>query len=411
MKTDASDIEIPPPAGFNPWRGRIMLLSLAHAMGTGCYLSIMAMGPLIREDMGISAAQFGFFMSAIFSAQLISAMPSGTITDRMGVGWTLFGALIMMMTGTLLFAYVESFYPALAATFLIGLGYSFVNPATAKGVVRWFPAHWRGTAMGLKQLGVPLGGVLGAGGGALAAYVDWRIVLVGAAALALVVAMFWLPLTRKPNSGGGGFRVIVRDLKTVVTNRNMNVICISSSAFNAGQSCLFTYMALFLRDAAQASQLVAAMGVAFAQSACAIGRVGYSFLSDRYFGARRKWMVVAVIVAGAVACGVTYFVNPAWPHWGLMILAVAMGGTIAAYAALILSMAAESVPSSLVGSAIGYNALAWSVGGIAGPPLFGWVLDMSGNTYGYAWMTIAVIMLLGAAVLAQAFREGKQPDL
>ena len=42
---------------------------------------------------------------------------------------------------------------------LSGLAYGFVNPATSKGVLDWIPAHRRGTAMGLKQSGVPFGGV------------------------------------------------------------------------------------------------------------------------------------------------------------------------------------------------------------------------------------------------------------
>ena len=88
-----------------------------------------------------------------------------------------------------------------------------------------------------------------------------------------------------------------------------------------------------------------------------------------------------------------------------MLLASVMGGTIASYAALILSMTAETAPPSLVGSAIGYNAVAWSVGGVIGPPLFGQILDWSNNDYGLAWVAMGIIMLIGAAVMASNFRE------
>jgi len=393
------------PPGVNPWRARIILLSLAHTVGTSCYLSIMAMGPVIRDDLGISATEFGFFMSAVFGAQLISAMPSGAITDRLGVGWTLSGSMIIMMVGSIMFSFAESFYPAIAAAFLMGLGYSFVNPATAKGVMRWFPVKWRGTAMGLKQLGVPLGGVLGAGGGVMAAYIDWRIVLWIAAGMTFVTALLWLPLTRKPTRGSGGIKSILSDLKVVVTNRNMNVIFISCAMFNTSQSSLSAYIALFMRDAAQASQPMAAIAVAFAQSASAFGRFGFSYLSDAVFGGRRKVVVISVVLAGGLSCGAAYFVNPDWPYWGLMLLASVMGGTIASYAALILSMTAETAPPSLVGSAIGYNAVAWSVGGVIGPPLFGQILDWSNNDYGLAWVAMGIIMLIGAAVMASNFSE------
>lgn len=408
MTPDTPPASPPPmPTGFNPWRARIFLLSLVHTVGTSCYLSIMAMAPVIRGDLAISAAEFGFFMSVVFGAQLLSALPSGAITDRMGVGWTLFCSMILMTAGTMLFAVSPAFMPALAAAFLIGLGYSFVNPATAKGVMRWFPAEWRGTAMGLKQLGVPLGGVLGAGGGVLAAYIDWRIVLWIASALTFLTALAWLPLTRRPHAGTGGMRQIVADLKSVVTNRNMNVICISAVLYNTGQSSLFTYMALFLRDAAQASQPVAALGVAFAQGASALGRVSFSYLSDVFFAGRRKGVTVAVVSAGSLVCLMTIFVNPGWPYWGLMLLAAVMGGTVASYAALVLSMTAETVPPEMIGSGIGYNAVAWSIGGAVGPPLFGLILDMSANNYGLAWSIIGAVMFIGAIVMWREFREKK----
>lgn len=401
----ATDLPTGLPPGVNPWRGRIFLLSLVHTVGTACYLSIMAMGPIIREDLDITAAQFGFFMSAVFGAQLFSAIPSGIITDRLGVGWTLFGAMLTMFSGTLFFSIAEDFEAALIAAFLIGLGYSFVNPATAKGVVRWFPPQWRGTAMGLKQLGVPLGGVIGAGGGALAAFMDWQNVLWIAATMTFIAALMWLPLTRKPSWGVGGMHAIIRDLKIVLANRNMNAICCSCIFLNTGQSSLFAYTALFLRDAAQASQPVAALGVAFAQGASAFGRVGFSYLSDTVFEGRRKGVVAGVIFVGVIACVVAYFVNPSWPHWGLMLLVTVMGGTLASYAALILAMTAESVPENLVGSAIGFNGVAWSIGGMVGPPLFGQILDMTGNQYGMSWLIVAVLMLIGAFVLLVFAKE------
>lgn len=407
----SSDNETTPPAaspsGFNPWRTRIFLLSLVHTVGTSCYLSVMAMGPVIREDLAISAAEFGLFMSMVFGAQLLSALPSGAVTDRMGVGWTLFGSMMTMSLGTMLFALSDTFLPALGASFLIGLGYSFVNPATAKGVMRWFPPAWTGTAMGMKQLGVPLGGVLGAGGGVLAAFVDWRSVLWIAVAMTFLTALAWLPLTRRPHGGTGGMRQIIADLRTVVTNRNMNVICISAIMFNTGQSSLFTYMALFLKDVAQASQPVAALGVAFAQGTSAIGRVGFPYISDVFLGGRRKGITVAVVASCVAVCAVTLFVNPAWPYWSLMVMASVMGLAMASYAALVLSMTAETVPSELVGSGIGYNAVAWSIGGAVGPPLFGLILDHSGMNYGLAWTVIGGVMFCGAMFMWRQFREGK----
>jgi cyanate permease len=34
-----------------------------------------------------------------------------------------------------------------------------------------------------------------------------------------------------------------------------------------------------------------------------------------------------------------------------------------------------------------------------GPPLFGKILDMTGNQYGISWIVVAVLMLIGAIAL------------
>ncbi|CAN0332898.1 unnamed protein product, partial [Chrysoparadoxa australica] len=61
----------------SPWRGRVILLLAVHLVGTAGYMSVMAMAPLIRNDLSLSAVDFGFFMSAFFASQMFTALPSG----------------------------------------------------------------------------------------------------------------------------------------------------------------------------------------------------------------------------------------------------------------------------------------------------------------------------------------------
>ena len=48
----------------------------------------------------------------------------------------------------------------LAAMLFMGWAYAVVNPATARGILEWFPPRRRATAMGVKQAGVVLKYVL-----------------------------------------------------------------------------------------------------------------------------------------------------------------------------------------------------------------------------------------------------------
>ena len=73
----------------NPWRTRIAILLGAHAVGTLHSVSVLALAPVIRPDLGLSFAQFGLLMTAYSAGQVTGSVPSGAYVDRVGVGWGL----------------------------------------------------------------------------------------------------------------------------------------------------------------------------------------------------------------------------------------------------------------------------------------------------------------------------------
>ncbi len=87
----------------NPWRGRIMLLTLVHVVGTIGYTSVMTMAPVIRVDLDLNATQVGSFMSAFYFALTLGAIPAGALADRLGVALSLSLASFLMAVGAGLF--------------------------------------------------------------------------------------------------------------------------------------------------------------------------------------------------------------------------------------------------------------------------------------------------------------------
>jgi len=51
------------PAG-NPWTTRLPILMAAHVVGTLHITTLLVMGPVIKEDLQLSFAQFGFLVTA-----------------------------------------------------------------------------------------------------------------------------------------------------------------------------------------------------------------------------------------------------------------------------------------------------------------------------------------------------------
>lgn len=396
-----------PDSGANPWRGLIVLLTLAHVVGTVGYISVMAMAPVIRAELDLNATQIGSFMSAFYFALAISAMPSGMWADRVGVGRALVAAMALMALGAFGFALVVGYPAGVAACFVMGLGYGLVNPATAKGVLEGFSARQRATAMGVKQMGVPIGGLLASGLAAGSEVIPWRWTLIGVGVVTLMVGVaWWMRRGTRPPLPLGGRRGALADIRAVFVNRNMVVINLGGFNFNAAQQSVTTYLTLFLRDAAGASQPFASFCLGAMQVAGASGRVLWALISDRLAGGRRKGVMVAMMAIGAAACALAALVGPMWAAWALVGIAMMAGASILAYAPIIHTICAEAVEPRQAGAAIGSNLLATALGGAVGPLLFGAIVDATGG-YASSWWVTGAIVALGVAMVAMGLRENK----
>lgn len=389
----------------NPWKTRIAIITLVHVIGTVHIVSIMAMAPVIQPDLGLSVTQFGFLITAYYGGQVVGSFPAGGLVDRAGVGWALVLALLVLMVGTLIFIQATGFGLAAAATAVMGLGYSITNPATAKAVLTWFRAERRATVMGVKQTGVPAGGVLAAANGALVTVVGWQAILWVVVAVTVVGALLCLRLVERPAPGTAVTRRgAMADLAQVLRDRNLGVVFWSNACFNMGQATFFGYLTIFMREAAQASQPVAGLCLGIAQAISAVGRIGWGVVSDFLFAGRRKVLVVGMCGAAAVLLAAMAAVAPGWGVVVGIVLALLLGLTVASFAPLVQILSAEAAEPRLAGAATGYGLMGTSLGGMIGPPLFGAVVDLSGE-FAYGWLVTAGLMAAGTILLGRRFTE------
>ena len=397
--------------GDNPWTSRLSLLVLTHVSGTISIVSVLAMAPVMTRDLSLSAAEFGFFITAYYGAQAVCSIPAGGLVDRIGVGWALVVCHAVMAAGALLFSQAGNFAVALMALAVMGMGYSISNPATARGVFEWFPVERRATAMGIKQVGVPLGGIFGAANGALVTVAAWGDIMMGVAGLILLNGVMCLRLARLPRSGegaGGGEgesrQRPLANILEIMKDGNINRFVILNGLYNFGQTNFFAFLTLFMREVAQASQPVASLAIGIAQAASAFARIGWGVVSDFVFSGRRKGLAVAAGAAAAVGLALLVLVGPG-PGIALGLgLALLLGLTVASFAPLMQTLAVESTEPRLAGSSLGYNMFGTHIGGMVGPPVFGAIVDATG-TYGAGWLATAAVMLAGTLLLAFGFRE------
>lgn len=387
------------------WVARISILTLAHVAGTVPIVSVMAMAPVIQSELGLSVTEVGLLVSGYYFAQTLGAVPAGGLVDRIGVGRALLTSHVLLIAGALAFSRAESFSGAVTATVVMGFGYSIVNPSTATGILTWFSARRRATAMGVKQTGVPVGGVLAAANGALVTLFSWQSIFVAVACLIFVNGLLCLLLVEPLHRGARpSTAAAIRRMLQVGRVTNIRVLFFANIPWNMGQTNFYAYLTIFMREAAGASQPVAGLVLGLAQLSSALGRIGWGVVSDTLFRGARKWIIVGLCGVSAVLMLAMAAVQPGIGLWLGVVLAFGLGITIASYPTLAQTLAVESVEPGQSGAALGYSLMGTSIGGVVGPPIFGAVVDYTGD-FADGWITTAIFVALGTLMVALMVRE------
>jgi predicted MFS family arabinose efflux permease len=390
------------------WGARIAILTMAHVMGTLPIVSVMAMAPVIQADLGLSVTQVGLLVSGYYAAQTIGAVPAGGLVDRIGVGRALLTSHGLLIAGALIFSRAQGFAGAVAATVVMGFGYSIINPSTATGVLTWFSERRRATAMGVKQTGVPIGGVLAAANGALVTLFSWQSIFVTVACVIFANGLLCMLLVEaRHQTAHESITATIRRMLRVGRITNIRILFLANIPWNMGQTNFYSYLTIFMREAAGASQPVAGMVLGLAQISSALGRIGWGVVSDTLFRGARKWITVSLCGASAVLMLAMTAVEPGGGMWLAVVLAFGLGITIASYPTLAQTLAVESVEPAQSGAAMGYSLMGTSIGGVIGPPIFGAVVDYTGDLAD-GWITTAIFVALGVAMVALMVRERRR---
>jgi MFS family permease len=175
----------------------------------------------MQEDLGLSAAQFGFASGVFFIGYILLEVPSNLALHRFGARRWL--ARIMVTWGIVaaLFAWVQNFEQLTILRFLLGVAEAGFFPGAILFLSLWVPARHRGKILALfylaqpltSVLGAPLAGLLTASNGILGLE-GWRFMFLGVAIPAIVVGIIaWFYLKDRPADA----KWLTRDEQTWLT--------------------------------------------------------------------------------------------------------------------------------------------------------------------------------------------------
>jgi ACS family hexuronate transporter-like MFS transporter len=378
----------------------LALIMAAQTMANVGPLGIPSIAPLIREGLGLSMAQAGSFLSAYYIGPVLMSLPAGWLADRWGVRGAMILGQALIAVGLGAVAMAPSFSFIVVILVLAGAGYGVLNPTTTKAGMAWFPPRQRATVVGLKQVGLPFGGALGAlMMPPVAIAFGWRTAVALAAAVVGALAILTWALYRDlPEPEAKGPAPARPGFWTVIANRDLWLVGVSTLIFAGVQTVFLAFLVLYLRDVVQIALVVAAKYLVTAQISGAIGRIGFGLLSDRLFGGRRR-IVLAIAGLGSIACALALSATaPGTGPWRLTPLAVGIGVFGVGWNGVQHTLMAELAGPRAAGTAVGLGLAISSLGVTVCPPVFGMVVERLGG-FGAAWITLAVGMVVALLLL------------
>lgn len=364
-------------------------------------LGISPLSPSLVEGLGLTRFQVAFIVPSIYLSGLLFSLPGGRLADRLGVRPAFLGGLALGAAGLLAAALAPGFLAFLACLFVAGAGWSVVNPTLGKAIMDVFPVRERGIAMGVKQMGLTLGGVVSALAlPAIAAALGWRYAI-GACALvvALPVALGWRPL--------GAFRAGARPASPAAGDaagsswwwaRRPALVVFFATGFVLGmvQAAVLSYLPLFTIQALGFDKIGAGLLVAASQAGGAVSRLALGAASDRWLTARRSmWLAFTGAVGAAIFA--VYAVWPATAPLSAALLAFATGVGAYGWVGIFFVISAEAGGPRQAGLLSGVAFASIVLGLLVGPPVFGLLLEAS-NSYAVAWAVFAALSALVAII-------------
>ncbi|MFC6879186.1 MFS transporter [Actinomadura yumaensis] len=404
--------------GAGRYRWVILGIATFTQAASGFFVQgVGAMGVQLQRGLDLGTAQLGLLLSAAQVVPLAGLLVAGELLDRYNERWVV-GAGAGVVAASLGLGSAAPGYAALLLVMLaVGAGYSTVQPGGSKSVASWFDASQRGLAMGVRQAGLPLGGVLAAAVlPFLAAAHGWRTTLVVGGLVALVGAAVFMGFYRQPPAvQATAPAAATRDPSRPEPGARLRMLrepsmvkaVLSGTSMVSVHSGIGVLTVLYLHDTASLGAGAAALVFVATQGAGAAGRVCLAAWSDRSGTGRYTSVMVcmAAVIAGMAALMTPVGHSPA----AACLVFVWLGFFGIGWYGPWVAYVAESAPPGKTGFALGLAMAVTQIAIILAPPVLGLAKDLT-HSYTPAWGLLCAMTAVTLAVTARAeLRQRRAP--
>lgn len=336
--------------------------------------------PDIQVSAGLSLAQISLASSIYTWAFASCQFFSGSLLDRFGSSPLLTIGVSLVTAGAFLYAWTPNFGVLVLAQVVMALGasFGFVGAGYIGGV--WFPAASFGLMFGLVQAFASLGSALGQPAMSfLLKDMTWNSLLAGFGVFGVLLAVIFALVVRNPKLPQNAVAAedkpplvaaIRGDLGRCFRNRQVILGSLMAGASFGAMLAIGVLWGPRLMGARGAGPELAAVLTGLAWLGLAAGAPLFNVISNR-MRSRRLPSAIGCALQGVATLGIIYLPHPS--RGAALALMFAIGVFCGAHM-LGFTVAGESVPGSLVGSASAIvNGICFIIGGLL-MALPGWAL-------------------------------------
>src|SRR5450631_1274177 len=165
-------------------------------------LSILAKP--IQDELGVTDGQIGRISGFYFALfYCVIAIPVGWVADRANRVRVLACACALWSAATVACGFTSTYPQLVVARMSVGVGEAGGVPPSYALISDYFPPGRRGVALGLYNLGPPIGQALGvAFGASIAAVYSWRTAFISLGAVGILASLVVFLFVKEPQRGG-----------------------------------------------------------------------------------------------------------------------------------------------------------------------------------------------------------------
>lgn len=354
----------------------------------------------ISHEYTFSKTEAGMLLSAYSLGYALISLPGGVLSDLFGYK----KVILFCMTGAAVSCFFFPFSSILILfiliRFLLGVSHGSIPSASAKAIAFNYTREQRVMVQSVWFMSGSIGGCIAAWIGARLITIDWTLAYYAVALCYLISGVLILmtlkntkqsQIERKLDNTASGKK---KNLLSLLTDRNVLILAVSVFAFNLVlngsiwfPSFLKQKFNLSLIDIGYIQSVIAFIGI--------VTPLLCGFLCSKIFNNRENIFILMSTIVTAIC-------------FLMFVLSTSVAVIVTCYALSMLTsmfsfITIKNLPHKVIneeyiGTSMGIITAISSFGGFVAPTLLGLIIDHSGNTFDYAYYTLAAIMLTGGIV-------------